>query len=46
MWDIQLATPGFLTAMSVAVVVSLLTPKPSKEVLNLFDRVNSASSRK
>ena len=43
MWDIQPATPGFLIAMSVAVVVSLLTPKPSGEVVRLFDRVSSDS---
>ena len=43
MWDIQPATPGFLIAMSVAVAVSLLTPKPSREVVSLFDRVNSDS---
>ena len=43
MWDIQPATPGFLIAMSVAVVVSLLTPKPSREVVRLFDRVSSDS---
>ena len=40
-WDIQPATPGFLVAMLVAVAVSLLTPKPSREVVDLFDRVNS-----
>ncbi len=40
-WDIQPATPGFLAAMVVAVVVSRLTPEPSEEVLELFDRVNS-----
>ncbi len=43
MWDIQPATPGFLIAMSVAVAVSRLTPKPSSEVVSLFDRVNSDS---
>ena len=46
MWDIQLATPGFLTAMAVAVVVSLLTPKPPREVVDLYDKVNSASALK
>lgn len=40
-WDVQPATPGFLITMSVAVAVSLLTPKPSQEVLDLFDKVNS-----
>ena len=43
MWDIQPATPGFLIATLVAVVISLLTPKPSREVVNLFDRVNAES---
>ena len=41
MWDIQPATPGFLIAMSVAIAVSLLTPKPSRAIVDLFDRVNS-----
>ena len=44
MWDIQPATPGFLIATFVAVVISLLTPKPSREVVHLFDRVNAESS--
>ena len=39
-WDIQPATPGFLIGMSVGVAVCLLTPKPSREVVDLFDRVN------
>ena len=41
MWDIQPATPGFLIAVVVAVAVSLLTPKPSGEVVALFDKVNA-----
>ena len=45
MWDIQPATPGFLIAMSVAVVVSYLTPKPPREVVELFDKVNSNRDR-
>ena len=45
MWDIQPATPGFLIASAVAVVVSLLTPEPSSEVVDLFDRVNSKDTR-
>ena len=45
MWDIQPATPGFFVAMSAAVVVSILTPKPTAEVVDLFDRVNSGSAR-
>ena len=44
-WDIQPATPGFLIASVVAVVISLLTPKPSAEVVNLFERVNSNDTR-
>ena len=46
LWDIQPATPGFLAAMLVAVAVSLLTPKPSREVVDLYDRVNSAGALK
>ncbi len=38
LWDIQPATPGFLIAMPVAVAVTLLTSKPSEEVVALFDR--------
>ncbi len=45
LWDLQPATPGFLIAMPVAVVVSLLTPPPSSEVVMLFDKVNAANSR-
>ena len=44
-WDIQPATPGFLVAISVAVAVSVLTPKPPREVVELFDRVTSGSER-
>ena len=40
-WDIQPASPGFLIAMLVAAVVCVLTPQPSREVVELFDRVNS-----
>ena len=45
MWNIQPATPGFLVATLVAIMVSLLPPKPSGEVVDLFDRVNSDSGR-
>ena len=45
MWDIQPATPGYLIASAVAVVVSLLTPEPSSEVVDLFDKVNSKDTR-
>ena len=38
LWDIQPATPGFLLALPVAVAVTLLTAKPSEEVVELFDR--------
>ena len=37
----QLATPGFIIATVVAVAVTLLTPPPSPEVIDLFDRVNA-----
>ena len=36
--DIQPATPGFLLAFPVAIAVTLLTAKPSKDVVELFDR--------
>ena len=39
MWNIQPATPGFLIATPVAVVVTLLTPAPSQAVTEVFDRV-------
>ena len=41
MWDMQPATPGFVIATVVAVAVTLFTPKPSREVVELFDRVNA-----
>ncbi|MCY3611016.1 MAG: sodium/proline symporter [Gemmatimonadetes bacterium] len=41
MWDMQPATPGFILASVVAVVVTLVTPPPSREVVDLFDRVNA-----
>ena len=40
LWDIQPATPSFLIAIPVAVIVTLLTPKPPDEVVELYDRVN------
>ena len=43
-WDIQSATPGFVIATLVAVVVTLITPKPAEAIVSLFDRVNSRSS--
>ncbi len=45
LWDIQPATPGLLIATLVAIVVSLLTRKPSREVVALFDKVNSDRRR-
>ena len=45
MWDIQPATPGFLIASVAAVAVSLLTPEPSRAVVDLFDKVNSKDTR-
>ncbi|MCY4107431.1 MAG: sodium/proline symporter [Chloroflexi bacterium] len=44
MWDIQPATPGFLVAMLVAVAVSLVTPKPPREVVDFYDKVNSVAT--
>lgn len=35
--------PGFISALIVAIVVSLLTKAPSKEVTELFDEVNKLS---
>lgn len=43
MWDMQPATPGFIAAMIVAIAVTLLTPPPSREVVELYDRVNGPS---
>ena len=43
-WDIQPATPGFVIAAAVAVVVAGLTPPPMAEVVRLFDRVNEAGN--
>ena len=44
LWDLQPATPGFLIAMPVAVVVSRLTPPPSSEVVMIFDKVNALTA--
>ncbi|MDE2970369.1 MAG: sodium/proline symporter [Chloroflexota bacterium] len=41
-WDISPATPAFLIAMAASVAVTLATPKPSSEVVALYDRVNAA----
>ncbi|MDE2718885.1 MAG: sodium/proline symporter [Chloroflexota bacterium] len=45
MWDMQPATPGFLIATLVAVVVSYATPEPPSKVVELFDRVNASGVR-
>lgn len=38
-WNIYELLPAFLIACAVIVIVSLLTPKPSKEIEEEFDRV-------
>ena len=43
MWNIQPATPGFLIAAPAAVLVTLLTLAPAREMVEQFDRVNSAA---
>ena len=40
----QPATPGFILATMVAVALTLLTPKPSGPVVDLFDSVNARPS--
>ena len=40
-WDVNPATPGFVAATLLAVVVTLLTSPPSREEVELFDRVNA-----
>ena len=40
-WSIQPATPGFLIATPVAIVVTLLTAAPARQMTDLFDRVAS-----
>ena len=45
-WSIQPATPGFLIATPAAVLATLLTPPPSRQITELFDRViGSAGAR-
>ena len=41
LWTIQPATPGFLIATPLAVLVTLMTSRPARKVVELFDRVNS-----
>ena len=43
-WSIQPATPGFLIATPAAVLVTLLTPPPNREMTDLFDRVNGPAA--
>ena len=38
-WNIYELLPAFLIACAAIVIVSLLTPKPSKEIEEEFDRV-------
>ncbi len=42
--SIQPATPGFLIATPAAVLVTLLTPAPPRETVELFDQVNTPTS--
>ena len=39
-WQVNPAAPGFIAAILFAVVVTLLTSPPSREVEDLFDHVN------
>jgi hypothetical protein len=41
-WQLNPATPGFVAAALFAVVVTLLTPAPNRDVEELFDQVNGA----
>ena len=43
-WSMQPATPGFLLATPAAVLVTLLTPPPGREVSELFEQVNGAAA--
>lgn len=40
--EIYSMIPGFISAMVMIVVVSLLTPKPNQAILDTFDRANKA----
>ena len=40
MWDLMVATPGFVAGLSAAVGATLLTPDPPPHVTALFDEVN------
>ena len=41
-WDIMPASPGFVGSAVAGVLVTLLTPPPSREAVALFDQVNPA----
>lgn len=41
-WDISPATPAFAISMLTSIAATLLTPAPSRDVLDLYDHVNSA----
>ncbi|MYE46784.1 MAG: sodium/proline symporter [Chloroflexi bacterium] len=43
-WSMQPATPGFLAATPAAVLVTLLTPPPNREVSDLFEQVNGPAA--
>ncbi len=43
-FDVHLATPGFILAFPIAIAATLLTSKPTAEVTDLFDRVTSPSA--
>ena len=40
-WDIHPATPGFAIGAPAAILATLLTPRPSDEVVALFDEVRA-----
>ncbi len=43
-WNVNPATPGFVAATLFAVTVTLLTPAPTREVEELFDRVTGPAA--
>ena len=43
-WNVNPATPGFIAATMFAVIVTLLTPAPGREVEDMFDRVNGPAA--
>ena len=40
LWQVNPATPGFVAAAVISIAVTLLTPPPTREVEEEFDRVN------